>query len=79
MPIIQSAKKKVRIDKKRSTVNLRIRRRYKEVVKKAKENLTPENLSKAYSELDMAAKKHVIHKKRASRLKSRLSKKHKKS
>lgn len=35
---------------------------------------TKKNLGSVFSELDRAAKKHVIHKNKAARLKSRLSK-----
>jgi small subunit ribosomal protein S20 len=75
VPILQSAKKKMRMDIRRRTTNLRIRRKYKKAVKELLEKPNAKALSKAYSELDMAAKKNVIHKKKASRLKSRLSKK----
>lgn len=73
MPITKSAKKALRQTRKRAQIN----RRIKEVVKKAirvfKKNPTLENLRKAYSTLDKAAKKNVFHKNKAARLKSRLS------
>ena len=74
MPIIHSAKKKMRADIGRRAVNLRIKRKYKNAVKEAREKPSVDRLNKAYSELDMAAKKRVIHKNKASRLKSRLAK-----
>jgi small subunit ribosomal protein S20 len=75
MPIIQSAKKKMRIDIRRKAINLRTKRIYKEALKDAIENPTPDSIKKASSQLDTAAKKKVIHKNKASRLKSRLAKK----
>lgn len=74
MPNIKSAIKKVRKDKRRTAVNLRWRRRYKEAVKRARQKSNPENLKVAQKELDKAAKKGVIKKGKAARLKSRLSK-----
>lgn len=74
MPVTKSAKKKMRVDERRRVVNMRVRRRYKKVVREARKNPTTENVKKAFSELDTAAKKHVIHKNKAARLKSRLAK-----
>lgn len=73
MPVTKSAAKKVRVDQNRRVVNLRVKRRYKKALKRARENPTKENIRKAYSELDTAAKKKVIHKNKAARLKSRLA------
>tara|TARA_Y100000310_G_C20155411_1_gene566673 strand:+ start:188 stop:439 length:252 start_codon:yes stop_codon:yes gene_type:complete len=74
MPIIQSAIKKVRIDERRTIINLRTKRKYRKAVKDAREKPNVDTLKKAYSELDIAAKKNIIHKNKASRLKSRLAK-----
>jgi len=74
MPNIKSAIKKVRKDKKRAAVNLRWRKRYKKAVKTVRQDPNAENFKTAQKELDKAAKKGVIKKGKASRLKSRLSK-----
>ncbi len=74
MPIIQSAIKKVRKDKRRTAVNLRWRKRFKKAVKAVRQNPSEETLKKAQKELDKAAKRGVIKKGKASRLKSRLAK-----
>ncbi len=74
MPNIKSALKKVRQDKRRAAVNLRLRRRYKEAVKKQRSEPNAENLKRAQKELDKAAKGGVIKKGKSSRLKSRLAK-----
>ncbi len=74
MPIIQSAIKKVRKDKRRAAVNLRWRKRFKKAVKAVRQNPSEETLKKAQKELDKAAKRGVIKKGKASRLKSRLAK-----
>lgn len=77
MPIIKSAKKKLRQDKKRRTVNSRYEKAVKSAMtklKKAKDKKKrAELIRKAYSVIDRAAKKKVIHKNKASRLKSMVS------
>lgn len=75
MPILRSAIKKLRQSKVRARRNLFIKRRMKELIDIFKRSSTPDNLSKAVSAIDKAAKRRVIHKNKAARLKSRLSKK----
>ena len=74
MPVTVSAKKALRRDRRRTIVNKKIRIKIKEAVKAARKKPTPKTLKEAYSALDRAAKKKVIHKNKASRLKSRLAK-----
>lgn len=74
MPNIKSAVKKVRKDKRRTAVNLRWRRRVKAAVKAARDNPSPDSLIRAQKELDKAAQKGIVKKKKSARLKSRLSK-----
>lgn len=74
-PVTQSAKKALRRDKRRTLVNLRIKRKMKMVIKSARERPTKKNLTLAYSLLDRAVKKNLIHPNKAARLKSRLAKK----
>lgn len=74
MPIIKSAIKKIRKDKTRTLRNEKREINLKQLVKKARNNRTLENLQAAFSALDKAAKVHLIHPNKASRLKSRLSK-----
>ena len=74
MPVTRSAKKALRRDQRRRVVNLRIKKKMRSALKKAKEKPTKENLAAAYSAIDRAAKKKVIHKNKAARLKSRLMK-----
>lgn len=74
MPIIRSAIKKVRKDKKRTIRNLRRKNSLKELIKKVRREADPKNLQAAFSALDKAAKVSLIHPNKASRLKSRLSK-----
>lgn len=74
MPVTRSAKKALRVSRKKAQVNQRIRTAYKAAVKAVRENPTAENLKKATSALDRAAKKGIIHTNKAARLKSRLAK-----
>ncbi|MBI4058191.1 30S ribosomal protein S20 [Candidatus Gottesmanbacteria bacterium] len=72
MPIIQSARKKLRQDKKRYRINQHEKKRLKDLLKVAREHTTEKNIREAMSAIDQAAKKHVIHQNKAARLKSRL-------
>lgn len=74
MPITKSAKKKVRRDKRHTIINRKIRQQMRLAVKKMRQKPTKKNLQEASRFLDRAAKKSVIHKNKASRLKSRLAK-----
>lgn len=74
MPIIKSAIKKVRKDKTRTARNKKRVQGVKKIIKDTRRNPVAKNLNAAFSALDKAAKVHLIHKKKASRLKSRLSK-----
>lgn len=75
MPITLSAQKKMRQDKKRRLTNLRTITKLKGILVKSRKKPSADNLQAAYSVIDRAAKKKVIHKNKASRLKSRLAKK----
>ena len=73
MPVTVGAIRKLRADKRKAAINLRSRVLMKESVSAARKKPTPTNLKKAFSALDRAAKKKIIHKGKAARLKSRLS------
>ena len=75
MPVTKQAIKKVRQDKRKAVYNMRRKKAYKEAVKKFLKKPTAEALRLAYKALDRASKTNVIHKNKASRIKSRLSKK----
>lgn len=74
MPIIKSAIKKMRKDKVRTARNLAREMAMKKLLKIARKNPDPKNLTNIFSALDKAAKVHLIHRNKAARLKSRLSK-----
>jgi len=77
MPNIQSAKKKMRQDAKRTAKNTSYRSKIDDVIKQVKKSgkkaKGKELVAKAYSAIDKAAKKNVIHKNKAGRLKKSVS------
>lgn len=75
MPITKSAIKKLRGDKKKSVFNKTTKTKAKSAIDTFKKVLSKETLSKAFSMVDKAAKKGVIKKGKANRIKARLSKK----
>ena len=71
MPIIKSAQKKLRQDKVRTQRNAATKKEYKMALKGVS---TLDDVKKAYSKIDKAAKHHLIHPNKAARLKARVSK-----
>lgn len=74
MPITKQAIKKLHRDRSRERENVRVRLRLRDAVKSVRRKPSAKALALAFQRLDKAAKNHVIHKNKASRLKSRLSK-----
>jgi small subunit ribosomal protein S20 len=74
MPILKNALKKMRSDATKTAFNQGQRTELKTVLAKAKKHADSTHLSEAFSTLDKAAKKNLIHKNKAARIKSRLSK-----
>lgn len=74
MPIIKSAIKKLRADKKRQQVNKAIKSKAINLLSLFRKEKKVEGLSAVFSAIDRAAKKRVFHPKKADRLKSRLAK-----
>lgn len=75
MPVTKQAIKKVRQDKRKTIYNLRRKNAYKKAVKDYLKNPTAAGLKTVFTAVDRAAKTNVIHKNKAARIKSRLSKK----
>ena len=80
MPIIKSAKKRVRVARKATIRNSKTKRSLRTAVKAfhaaitgGDKKIVPATQSEAQSNLDKAAKKGIIHKNKASRLKSQLA------
>lgn len=74
MPLLANAKKALRVAKRKAVVNTQVRSRVKTAVDAMKKQPTLEKLNTAFSSLDKAVKGKIMHKNRASRLKSQLSK-----
>ncbi len=77
-----SAKKAIRVAARKTVINLRHKRAYKDARKDVMDAVLAKNkkeattlLSKAFKEIDKAAKSNIIHKNTAARYKSSLSKK----
>jgi len=75
MPILKNAKKALRVSKRKNIVNGRIRSRMKTAMDKVQKSPSKVNLALAFSAIDRAVKKNILHKNKAARLKSSLSKK----
>lgn len=74
MPVIKSAIKKLRQDKKSEKENDAFRKALDKAIKTAKKDNSPKSISSAFSLADKAAKKHLIHANKAARIKSSLVK-----
>lgn len=76
MPLIKSAIKKVRKDKKRTQQNAISANLYKQAIKKLKKGTgdIKKLTNEAYSFIDKAVKRNIVHKNKGNRLKSRISK-----
>ncbi|MFA4995761.1 MAG: 30S ribosomal protein S20 [Patescibacteria group bacterium] len=80
MPVTKSAKKALKTDIRRKLENDLVRSKIKGALKGAKisiakkESDVAEKIQSLYHELDLAAKKNVIHRNKAARLKSRIAK-----
>jgi small subunit ribosomal protein S20 len=74
MPAIKSARKKLRVDRKITSSNKKIKALINISIKKAQKKPTPKSIQEAFSVIDKGVKKNIIHKNKAARIKSRLSK-----
>ena len=72
MPVIKSAIKKLRKDRKREKENEKLRTALERAIRQAK--MSPSKTNAAYSAIDRAVKRNIIHKNKAARIKSSLSK-----
>jgi small subunit ribosomal protein S20 len=73
MPIIKSAKKRVRVAHKAAVRNSKTKRSLKNALKVFHKSTSADTHSKVQSELDKAVKKGVIHKNKAAREKRKLA------
>lgn len=73
MPIIKSAKKRVRTAEKAAIRNSKTKRTLKTALKAFRASFTADDQAKAQGALDTAAKKGLIHKNKAARQKAQLA------
>lgn len=74
MPVTYTAKRALRSSAKKQVINALIISKLEVAIRQAKKTKGIEAVKTASSLADRAAKKHVIHKNKASRIKSSLSK-----
>ncbi|KKR76765.1 MAG: 30S ribosomal protein S20 [Candidatus Levybacteria bacterium GW2011_GWA2_40_8] len=74
MPVTKSAKKKLRKDRKRQIQNQKIETTLEKFIRDTKKSPSVKKVQEAFSLIDKASKKNIIHKNKAGRLKSSLSK-----
>ena len=79
MPIIASAKKRVRTTRKATVRNSKTKRSLRSALKTFVKSPSAKSHSSVQSQLDKAAKKKVIHKNKAARLQSQAAKRAKKA
>ncbi|MDP3998435.1 MAG: 30S ribosomal protein S20 [bacterium] len=73
MPVIKSAIKKMRQDNKRRQANRLRKERVKAVIKTARRQPTDKNIRTAISLIDRLTKSDLVHRNKAARLKSQVS------
>lgn len=73
MPVTRQAKKKLRRDRVLRDHHRGIRKPLRDAVTSMRRRPTAKALSLVYHTLDKAAKRNIVHKNKAARLKSRLS------
>ena len=74
MPVTKTAKRALRSSARKAEVNKKIISSLEISLRMAKKNNSEENVRKVISNADKAAKKNVIHKNKAARIKSSISK-----
>lgn len=74
MPVTKTAKRALRSSAKKLSVNKRLEGKLEVSIKEARKSKSAEKIKRAMSLADRAAKKKTIHKNKASRIKSSLSK-----
>lgn len=74
MPVIENARRALRGSERKRVMNDLTRTKFEVAIRAAKKTKSKQTISEAFSQVDKAAKKNVIHKNRAARIKSRLAK-----
>ena len=70
MPILKNAKKALRASQRKRLVNVRVKTQVKTYLDKVKKTKAADQLPAAYSAIDKAVKKNLLHRNKAARLKA---------
>ncbi len=73
MPVTKTAKRALRSSQKKARINTKVRIGLEFAIRTAKKTKSSKDIKKALSLTDKAAKKKIIHKNKAARIKSSLS------
>ena len=73
MPILKNAKKALRASERKRVVNRQVKTRVKTFTDKVKKSQKAEDIPAAYSAIDKAVKKNLIHRNKAARLKKQVA------
>lgn len=73
MPILKNAKKALRVSKRKAEQRRPIKSKVKTVLDAVKKAPSAKTVSTAFSAIDRAVKRNILHKKKAARLKSQVS------
>lgn len=74
MPVTKTAERALRSSRKKNKINSLVTAKLEIAVRLAKKSAVSKNIFKAISLADKASKKHAIHKNKAARIKSSLTK-----
>lgn len=74
MPILKNAKKALRASERKRLVNQSVKTKVKTNLDKVLKSKKADDLATAFSAIDKAVKKNLIHKNKAARLKARANK-----
>ena len=75
MPILHNAKKALRVSQRETVINQVTKSKSKTMIDIFRKEPTLAQLGKAFSAIDRSVKNNLIHKNKAARIKSQLSKK----
>lgn len=74
MPLLKHAKKALRASERKTEFNQQVRSRLKTEVSRMKSTPQVDQLTRVFSAIDKAVKRHLVHRNKAARLKSQMSK-----
>lgn len=74
MPILSNAKKALRSSQKKAVFNRAIKSKLKTALDSVKKTPSNDTLSNAFSKIDKAVKRNLMHRNKAARMKSQMAK-----